>query len=178
MEAEVQELLDKQALYELVVRYCRAVDRADPELLLSIYHEDAIDEHGPMGGTPQQFLESLSQGTMNIEKRPLPVQHAVSNCLFEIHGDVAYGEAYAEVRRVDDEGRMFVEGFARFADRFERRGGVWKFVHRRALLEYAGGPGGRHAFDEWLTGTRDRTDPTYERDAEHLPPAGIAFAGT
>ena len=175
MDARLQELLVKQALYELVVRRCRAVDRADKELFLSTYHEDALEEHGSVRGTPREFLEALSKDTMDIEKRPLPVQHAISNCLFEIHGDVAYGESYAEVRRVDEEGRMFIQGFGRMVYRFERRDGVWKIAHRRSLREYAGVPGDD---GEWLTGTRDRTDPSYERDPEHMPTTAATLRST
>ena len=44
----IQELLDKQALHEIAMRYTRAIDRPDRELLLSLYHDDAIDHHGTM----------------------------------------------------------------------------------------------------------------------------------
>jgi hypothetical protein len=133
-----------------------------------VYHPDAIEEHGPVVGSPLEFLESMKDDTMSPERRPLPVQHVITNTSFEIHGDVAYGESYCEVRRVDEQGGMFIEGFARLVDRFERREGEWRIAHRRALLEYGGGPGGKHALDEWLSGTRDRSDPSYERDAGHV----------
>lgn len=159
----IQELLDKQALYELAVRYCRAVDRADAELLLSVYHDDAIDDHGPFVGGAVDFLEFMSDGTMNPERRPLPVQHSISNAVFDVRGDQAFGELYVEVRRVDEHGGMFIEGFARWVDRYERRAGEWRIAHRRVLLEYAA-PGGRHSMDDFLAGTRDRHDPSYDRE--------------
>ena len=40
-ERELRELLDKQALTELVVRYARGVDRWDKELVLACFHPDA-----------------------------------------------------------------------------------------------------------------------------------------
>jgi hypothetical protein len=33
------------------MRYSRAIDRLDRELLLSVYHEDAVDDHGVFVGT-------------------------------------------------------------------------------------------------------------------------------
>lgn len=42
----LQELVDKRALAEVVMRYCRGVDRADEELIVSCFHPDAVDEHG------------------------------------------------------------------------------------------------------------------------------------
>ena len=42
----LQTLLDKQALAELVYGYCRACDRRDFALVRTLYHDDAIDDHG------------------------------------------------------------------------------------------------------------------------------------
>ena len=168
----LQELLDKQALYELVARYCRAVDRVDEELLRSVYWEDAIDEHGPFVGTVDEFVEEhRNGGSWSGRKLEEPVQHAITNTLFDVRGDVAYGETYVEVRRVRD-GGVFIEGIARQVDRFERRGGEWRIAHRRILLDYAG-PG--RDFTKFLHGARDRSDASYERHPESgttlLPPA-------
>ena len=46
MDAMLQELHDKQAIHDAVMRYCRGVDRLDPVLLASAYHPDAYDDHG------------------------------------------------------------------------------------------------------------------------------------
>ena len=43
---ELTELLDKQAIAELVLNYSRAVDRQDLKLLRSLYTKDGIDDHG------------------------------------------------------------------------------------------------------------------------------------
>ena len=37
----LQILLDKQEIHEVIMRYCRAIDRCDEELLSSVYHPDA-----------------------------------------------------------------------------------------------------------------------------------------
>ena len=42
----LQTLIDKQALAELVHSYCRACDRRDFALVRTLYHDDAIDDHG------------------------------------------------------------------------------------------------------------------------------------
>lgn len=42
----LQQMLDREAIRDLVWRYCRAVDRRDFAALSALYHPDAIDEHG------------------------------------------------------------------------------------------------------------------------------------
>ena len=45
-DPEVQALVDKQAILEVLTRYCRALDRGDAALIASAYHPDAVDDHG------------------------------------------------------------------------------------------------------------------------------------
>lgn len=158
LREELRELLDKQALYELVIRYCRAVDRADAELFLSCYHPDAHDDHGKFKGSPAGFLAHLKQGTMD----PLtgPVQHSISNAIFDIRGDIAYGEAYFQTRSVSPDGQALAS-FGRYVDRFERRNGEWRIALRRCILEHA-----RPGFDksDFVRSLRNSRDPSYDRD--------------
>ena len=56
-ETTVRQLADRQAIHDVVVRYCRAVDRMDRELLLTCYHPDAIDHHGIFVGSPEAFAD-------------------------------------------------------------------------------------------------------------------------
>lgn len=39
----VDDLLDKQAIGEVVLRYCRGIDRLDLDLVRSAYHCDGVD---------------------------------------------------------------------------------------------------------------------------------------
>ncbi len=156
--AQLRELLDKQELHELVLRASRAIDRCDEELLLSCYHEDAIDDHGIYKGGPSGFVAYLKRRTMDPANGP--VQHAISNSLFDVRGDVAYGETYGESRWMSSDGTV-QRGLCRYIDRFERRDGSWRIAYRRVILESA-----RPGFDasDFVQGTRDRTDPSYDRD--------------
>ncbi|MHC3127370.1 hypothetical protein OB03_08775, partial [Brevundimonas sp. GN22] len=43
---EIQALLDKQAITEVIHQYLRGADRADAELIGQCYHPDAWEDHG------------------------------------------------------------------------------------------------------------------------------------
>ncbi len=75
----LQMLIDKQALSELVHSYCRACDRRDFALLRSLYHDDAIDDHGTMfRGTADEYLAWLPGVMAKLRgHRALDHQHPV-----------------------------------------------------------------------------------------------------
>ena len=45
-EAEIQALVDKDAIRDLIHAYCRAVDRLDVALGHSIWHADSYADYG------------------------------------------------------------------------------------------------------------------------------------
>jgi hypothetical protein len=155
--AALRDLIDRQQLYELVTRYCRAIDRVDEELLLSCYHPDATQDHGAYKGPIPGLVEHLRGRAMNARKGPL--QHSVSNFRCEIEGDVAQGESYVNTIMTNDEGEALL-GFGRWIDRFERRQGEWRIAHRDVIIDVP-----RRGMDpsEFVAGHRDRRDPSYRR---------------
>jgi ketosteroid isomerase-like protein len=155
-DEQVQELLDKQAINDVLVRYCRGVDRLDGDLILSCYHPDAVDDHGRYRGTPQGLVDWLKSSAPNIQF----MEHKLSNVFIDLQGDVAFVECYSAMHL--QKGELFAEGLGRFIDRFERRDGEWKIAHRRVTLEYATPELGYDA-DDFAPSRRDRTDPSYDR---------------
>ncbi len=155
-EERLRALCDKQELLELVTRYCRAVDRCDLDLLLSCYHPDAIDDHGTFKGRPADVFPAI----LDRFRAMPPTQHILSNALFEIHGDVAYGEVYMAVRTGGPDPAPGPEPFGRNLDRYERRGGPWRIAQRRVIIEKLPGDRDHTGF---LLGRKDRRDPSYKR---------------
>ncbi len=166
VEPEVQALLDRQAIRDVVLRYCRGIDRLDLELVRSCYHADATDEHGTFTGTRDEYVDWVG-GVLN---RFTGTMHVVANQLVELDGDRArsetYGVAYHHGDPPDDHRRNFTTGF-RYVDRFERRGGEWRIAARVAVREWT------HRVtpeQQWLIPPerdgrlprRDRTDAVYE----------------
>lgn len=59
--ALLQEMLDEFELRKLVHSYCRTVDRVDFAQLRSLYHEDALDDHGAFSvGSADSFISKLA----------------------------------------------------------------------------------------------------------------------
>ena len=162
----LQTLLDRHAIADVVLRYCRGIDRLDLELVRDCYHDDATDEHGSFRGTRDEYVEWVA----GVLARFTGTMHVVANQLIEIDGDDArsetYGVAYHWGDPPDDHRRNFSTGF-RYVDRFARRDGVWRIAGRVAVHEWTQVV---PAEQQWRipperdgrTGRRDRGDAVYE----------------
>ena len=53
-------LLDKQAIWEVMLRYCRSIDHRDHDLVRSTYHPDAYDDHGSFVGGIDDLIKANS----------------------------------------------------------------------------------------------------------------------
>jgi ketosteroid isomerase-like protein len=131
---KLQIMLDKQELHELVLTYCRAIDRQDFALVRTLYHDDAIDDHGDMfKGGPDAYVAWLP----TIMRLWDATVHSLSNCLFKVDGDKAGGELYAVAyhRTHPPDAKEIVVG-GRYLDRYEKRAGAWKFIHRSLVMDW------------------------------------------
>jgi hypothetical protein len=166
MDNDTRELIDRQRIWECLLRYARGMDRLDAELALSAYHPGAIEDHGAMIAPCEQFVPNVIAFHRGGEER---TQHILSNHSCEIDGDIAHAETYVQCFSVLPAGRNRLS-FGRFIDRLERRDGHWGIVSRVSLPE---GAIDAAAFDDRagmtdLPGTlarskRDRSDPSYLR---------------
>jgi len=130
----IQLMLDKHELRELGLTYCRAIDRQDFALVRTLYHDDAIDDHGDMfKGSPDDYVAWLPK----IMAMWDATVHSLSNTLFEVQGDKANGELYvvAYHRTHGPDAKEIVVG-GRYLDRYEKREGVWKFMHRSLAMDW------------------------------------------
>jgi hypothetical protein len=161
-------LLDKQAITEVMHRYCRGLDRFDIELLRGVFWPDGQDFHGAFDGSASDFCAFVE--TNAGEGSPIKVtHHSLSNVLIELAGQTAYAESYfvayhrIEGETAEDE---FVGG--RYVDVFEKRGDEWRIKIRRTIFDWARkDPATERLWDRWpaayIFGTRNRQDPVYAR---------------
>ena len=166
-EEALRDLLDEAAIKKVHLRYCRAIDRRDWDLLRSCYHPDAIDDHGAgeyVGGV-EGLIEYCKKGTLNF----LSTTHLTGNQLVEVAGDIAWAEHYARAfHRVpagsDGVAKDLVCN-ARYIDRFERRNGEWRIAKRVIIVDSERVDPVRESWTDpaQFRGRRDGTDPSYER---------------
>jgi ketosteroid isomerase-like protein len=156
----IQELLDKQAIREATMRYCRGVDRCDAELLSSAYHPDGRDDHPGGSYTGETVGVEIVK---SMQARMRSTNHHVGTQTIEVDGDTAGSETYSAGRHVLKDGRR-LHTLVRYLDRFERRDGEWKIIHRLALTESVEVLPPAET-DEQLQAPplsrRDKTDPSY-----------------
>jgi hypothetical protein len=168
----VQALIDKQAIGEVLKRYCRAVDRRDADLLRGVYWEDATDDHAVFSGNVEEFIAYSFPFMEGVA-----TAHAITNILIDLTGpDAAFSECYFSAFHdfPADDGRLERTVGGRYLDLHERRRGEWRIKSRTLAIDwYAERPGtsvwdrGRYANLENRGGVKP-DDPLYR-----LHPRGI-----
>ena len=124
----MQELLAKQAIYELSCRYMRGLDRLHRPSLESVFARDAYCEYGFINGAPSEFIDYA----LNALQSHIANHHMIGNALIEFEGEEAFGEiyfhAYHKVEDDDAPRDLIIAG--RYIDRYVIEDGVWKIAYR------------------------------------------------
>ncbi len=131
----LQALLDKQAITEVLYRYCRGVDRHDRAALVSVYWPEAIDDHVAYVGDAAGYIEFSMNFMPGIR-----TSHVLSNILIEFDTAGAarvesYYRAYHDLPAEDGARNDWILG-GRYLDRFERRGDEWRILHRVLAVDF------------------------------------------
>jgi hypothetical protein len=159
-EKTLQRLLaaaDRAEIENLLGTYCRAIDRLDLELLKTVYHPDAIDDHGAIHANAHEFAEQIIPTLAQVCVYSM---HTVTHAVIDVQGDEAVSEAYylgfhtigsdgEAVRNFFGEGYVAAQRAAgtlagrheyicggRYLDRLQRRDGVWRIQARKITNEF------------------------------------------
>ena len=156
-------LLDKQEISELILRYCRGIDRCDREAVAECFHPDATDVHGSFRGTVTEFID----WAFRLLDRYDSTMHLVANQLITLSGDRAVSESYGIAYHrsaVPDPHRNLTVGF-RYIDLLERRDDrVWRIAERMATTEWVKAPTPEERWPipaDSAVGARDHSDPIH-----------------
>lgn len=159
MTETLQTLADRQAITDLIYRYCRAVDRIDAELGYTIYHDDGVADYLPgYRGSGRGSIDYICKN----HRLASGTSHQVTNIILQLDGDTATSEAYVTAAlRTEYGGQMkHINVWARYVDRWSRRDGRWGIDKRQAVIDFneirdfAALPGEN-------AGRNDRSDPSY-----------------
>lgn len=169
-EALLDQLNSRAEITEVVLRYVRAIDRCDEDLLASCFHADAHHRHGSFDGSSADFCTLAMAVCRAVEA----THHQLGPVSIELADETAFVETYFTSHHrfgavPPPGGQPYEDRFmgGRYVDRFERRGGVWKIAERQGINEWLryepssdrgfwSGPAGQR-------GRRDRSDPVYRR---------------
>ncbi len=162
----IDELLAKQEITDLVGRYMRGLDRLDKETLRSTFHDDASTDYGFFQGSADEFVEMAC----NALQDHLANHHMIGQVLIDVEQDIAFGEVYFQAfHRIvvkGEERDLFISG--RYIDRYEKRDGVWKIAFRSEVNDWSrNDPATDNYFRDTpnsLRGARKPDDAWYARD--------------
>jgi hypothetical protein len=164
----LQEVLDRQDIWDALVTLSRGADRSDRELFLSAFHPDAVIDLGGFAGGPAELYDWSSKLGDNTHSE----HHYILNHHVEIDGATAHAETYFLYVAASRDGSKWQCG-GRYIDRFERRDGAWRIGFRYNIIEWTGLLGNvdlPFEIPERPNGvpSRDRTDPSYRRPLKNL----------
>ena len=135
MEKALQELLDKQAITEVMNRYSRTLDWLDDEGQASCYWPDAAIDYGFFVGTAEEFVPTV----MEVERASKRRWHMLSSVQIDLRDDShASVECYGLAVGINDrEGPMKGNLYGgRYLDEFEKRDGEWRISKRKYIMDW------------------------------------------
>lgn len=178
MALTMQQVIDREEIRDVMMRYARGVDRGDWDMVRAVYHPDANDDHGDYAGDVDGFIAFASERV-----GPLPqCMHFLGNCLIEFASEnVAIAETYfMTAHTLDAQGQkaygagdgadpMQLSSYGRYVDRVERRdGGPWLIADRICIFESTRVFTGKAppVKPDWTQQRRDSDDPIFKMRRE------------
>ncbi len=157
---DVDELIARAEITDVVKRLARGTDRLDEALMASCYHPDGFDDHNSFRGSGTEFARWVCEVLPHF----VATHHVVADPYIRIEGDVAQADTYCTAHHVGADSDMVLG--LRYVDRFERRDGRWLIAKRVCAFDWtytvAFDPDARFVFaDDFTVGRRDGEDITY-----------------
>jgi uncharacterized protein (TIGR02246 family) len=132
-EAQVSDLMDREAIRDIIVRYYDAIWRNDIDGVVDLFTEDGTIEvdNGPLGGNApvgrKQLHAFYRAAVEKMTPRGFGHQHVV-----DLHGDGrATGRSYVELRSSVDYSWV---GAVVYTDEYVKVGSTWKIRRRNPRM--------------------------------------------
>jgi hypothetical protein len=133
---QIRNLLERDAVRQVLEGYARGNDRGDEAIMRSAYWDDGYDDHGPFKGNAQDFIT----WALPLGKVTSGHQHFLGQSVISVEGDQASAETYFVYYAEGGRAPLpnVVSALAgRYVDTLERRGGVWKILHRVTVVDWS-----------------------------------------
>jgi hypothetical protein len=137
-ETTLTSLLTKQEITETLYLYCRAMDRIDETLTLSIWHPDGTCNYSSTPGVPDMLFRDYLTPSTKARSGFANHSHQITNILIKPDGDRAASEAYftASLQTVPKDGWVTEHLWrGRYLDRWSKRDGRWAIDHRQVVFD-------------------------------------------
>ncbi|WP_084727963.1 nuclear transport factor 2 family protein [Rhodococcoides yunnanense] len=148
----LEDLLDREAIRDVLTRYAHGVNRKDIDLLRTVYWPDAVEDHGT--GVHSDVEEMIAGFTM-IAGASVDVFHHLGLPLIRLEGETARSSTYVFCHHrvegqskphwtlppeplTEDRKNTFQDFFmgGRYIDLMERRDGEWRIKHRKIAYDW------------------------------------------
>lgn len=127
----VEQLLAREQLRELGLRYAQGIDRKNVELLSSIFTDDAelVSEQSTLGPGGKRIAEGILEYHDEVCGYDTTM-HFVGNQTVNIDGDTATGETYCFAVHWYTEKHQQYMMFLRYQDEYRHENDDWYFSQR------------------------------------------------
>jgi ketosteroid isomerase-like protein len=129
----LQEVIDREAIRDLPLRYCHSVWQKDLDGYVNLFTDDGAmssnDPTLPRAQGREGLRKMISQGLDTSKPRPF-----IHNHVIELLGpDRAKGTCYVEVRLLRDGKKCLLNAW--YNDEYAKVGGEWKFKSRQIMVD-------------------------------------------
>ena len=129
-DAAHSELIDRQAITDVLVQYCCALDRMDLPCLASLFTDDCIVEYGPDPALKSRGADALEK-SLHRMWRWQRTSHHLSNVQIKFTAnDEAQVGSYVHAWHERQDGSTATI-FGQYRDRFVRIDDRWRIAERR-----------------------------------------------
>lgn len=147
LEAEVRDLAARRDITDAVHRYMRGLDRLDPALQRSAFHDDAFVDVGLMAGPVDEFVAFAQELLAAMDA----THHMLGQVRIEVQGQTATGECYFQAWHGtrDEAGNprdLFISG--RYIDDYACKNGEWRIARRKLITDWVTDQPADHGFYE------------------------------
>jgi hypothetical protein len=146
-KSTIRRLADRLAIEEVLARYCRGIDRCDPDELAAVFTKDARIDYGDGPKPPADTISGLMAGLGAMRL----TQHNIGNVICRIEGKRARCESYCVALHILPRGETLVTQTGgspvtmpdiemvvggRYLDTLVRQSGSWRIAERLYIMDW------------------------------------------